>query len=60
MRMVAGPGGEARTLVYTIREVGLGLAGEVGYASAMSLVLFVMTVGFSLAYLRASRQEGTQ
>lgn len=55
----AGPGGEARTLVFTIREIGLGLAGEVGYASAMSLVLFVLTIGFSLAYLRASRQEET-
>lgn len=53
----AGPGGEARTLVYTIREIGLGLAGQVGYASAMSLALFILTIGFSLAYLRASRQE---
>lgn len=53
----AGPGGEARTLVFYIREVGLGLSGETGYASAMSLVLFVLTIGFSLAYLRASRGQ---
>lgn len=53
----AGPGGEARTLVYTVREAGLGLAGEVGYASAMSLVLFVMTIGFSLAYVKLNRED---
>ena len=53
----AGPGGQARTLVYTIREVGLGLGGQIGYASAMSLALFVMTGGFSVAYLRSQRSE---
>ncbi|WP_248616716.1 carbohydrate ABC transporter permease [Paraoerskovia marina] len=53
----AGPGGQARTLVYTIREVGLGLGGEVGYASAMSLALFVLTIGFSVGYLRAQKAE---
>ena len=53
----AGPGGQARTLVYTIREVGLGLSGQIGYASAMSIVLFVLTVGFSLAYLKAQRSD---
>ncbi|GAA1735368.1 sugar ABC transporter permease [Isoptericola hypogeus] len=53
----AGPGGQARTLVYTIREVGLGLGGEIGYASAMSLALFVLTIGFSAGYLRAQRAE---
>jgi putative chitobiose transport system permease protein len=53
----AGPGGEARSLVYTIREVGLGLSGEIGYASAMSLALFVLTIGFSVLYLRSQRTE---
>jgi len=53
----AGPGGQARTLVYTIREVGLGLGGQLGYATTMSLALFVMTVGFSVAYLRSQRSE---
>ncbi len=53
----AGPGGRARTLVYTIREVGLGLSGEIGYASAMSLALFVLTIGFSVGYLRSQRAE---
>ncbi|WP_028281351.1 sugar ABC transporter permease [Arthrobacter sp. H5] len=53
----AGPGGQARSLVYTIREVGLGLSGEIGYASAMSLALFVLTIGFSILYLRSQRSE---
>ncbi|TDK26614.1 sugar ABC transporter permease [Arthrobacter crusticola] len=56
----AGPGGQARTLVYTIREVGLGLSGEIGYASAMSLALFVLTIGFSILYLRSQRMEQTR
>lgn len=55
----AGPGGQARTLVYTIREVGLGLGGEVGYASAMSLALFLFTLGFSVLFLRVNRNEAS-
>lgn len=51
-----GPGGRAATIVYHIREVGLGLGGEVGYASAMSLVLFLATIGFTLAYVRLNRE----
>lgn len=53
----AGPGGQARSLVYTIREVGLGLSGEIGYASAMSLALFILTIGFSILYLRSQRTD---
>lgn len=53
----AGPGGQARSLVYTIREVGLGLSGEIGYASAMSLALFLLTIGFSILYLRSQRTD---
>ncbi|MCD0484259.1 carbohydrate ABC transporter permease [Streptacidiphilus sp. ASG 303] len=53
----AGPGGEARTLVYTIRETGLGLGGEAGYASAMSLVLFLGTLGLSVAVTRLNTRE---
>lgn len=55
----AGPGGQARTLVYTIREVGLGLGGEVGYASAMSIALFVLTLGFSAVFLKVSRENAS-
>ncbi|WP_084958422.1 carbohydrate ABC transporter permease [Thermoactinospora rubra] len=53
----AGPGGEAASVVYHIREVGLGLGGEAGYASAMSLVLFAVTLGFSLLLTRLNRRE---
>ncbi|GGY59974.1 carbohydrate ABC transporter permease [Streptomyces omiyaensis] len=53
----AGPGGEARTLVYTIREAGLGLGGEAGYASAMSLALFLGTLGLSVFVTRLNSQE---
>ncbi|MEU5366842.1 sugar ABC transporter permease [Streptomyces sp. NPDC005925] len=52
-----GPGGEARTLVFTIREVGLGLSGEAGYASAMSIVLFVATLGLSVFVTRLNTRE---
>lgn len=52
-----GPGGLSQSLVFRIREVGLGLSGETGYASAISLVLFVCTVGFSVLFLRVSREQ---
>ncbi|MFW6724412.1 carbohydrate ABC transporter permease [Streptomyces sp. MAR4 CNY-716] len=53
----AGPGAEARTLVYTIRETGLGLSGEAGYASAMSVVLFIATLGLSVLVTRLNVRE---
>ncbi|GAB3838462.1 carbohydrate ABC transporter permease [Kribbella italica] len=52
-----GPGGQSQSLVFRIRDVGLGLAGETGYASAMSLVLFICTVGFSIIFFRMSRER---
>lgn len=52
-----GPGGQARTLVYTIRETGLGLGGEAGYASAMSIVLFLATLGLSVLVTRLNSRE---
>ncbi len=52
-----GPGGQSQSLVFRIREVGLGLSGETGYASAISLVLFVCTVGFSLVFVRVSKEQ---
>ncbi|MFC7547886.1 carbohydrate ABC transporter permease [Plantactinospora sp. GCM10030261] len=56
----AGPGGQAKSIVYYIREVGLGVGGEIGYASAMSLVLFVGTLGLSvLALVARRRTEGS-
>lgn len=52
-----GPGGEARTLVFTIRETGLGLGGEAGYASAMSIVLFLATIGLTILVTRLNLRE---
>ncbi|MFF3273223.1 carbohydrate ABC transporter permease [Streptomyces chrestomyceticus] len=43
-----GPGGGARTLPFLIRQVGLGFAGETGYAAAVSILLFLLTLAFSL------------
>jgi multiple sugar transport system permease protein len=52
-----GPGQEAASLMFYILQVGRGLDGSVGYASAMSLVLFLLTLGFSLLLLRLNRAE---
>lgn len=52
-----GPNGAAESLVFYIRDVGLGLSGQVGYASAMSLALFVVTLGFSLLAVRMNRSQ---
>ncbi|MEU9026826.1 sugar ABC transporter permease [Streptomyces sp. NPDC048383] len=52
-----GPGGGARTLPFLIRQVGLGYSGETGYASAISLLLFLLTLAFSLLGHRLSRRD---
>lgn len=52
-----GAGGLSQSIVFRIREVGLGLSGETGYASAMSLVLFAATVGFTLLFVRISKED---
>ncbi|GGU93343.1 ABC transporter permease [Streptomyces albospinus] len=52
-----GPGGEDTTLVMLVRQVGTGLSGRVGYASALSVVVFVLTLGLMLLVLRAQRRE---
>ncbi|TWP51228.1 sugar ABC transporter permease [Lentzea tibetensis] len=52
-----GPGGASTTLVMLIQQTGTGLTGEVGYASALSLVLFVVTLGLLLITLRLNRKE---
>ena len=38
-----GPGGRSMSIVMLIQEMGKGLNGQVGYASAISLVLFFLT-----------------
>jgi multiple sugar transport system permease protein len=40
-----------------IQQTGTGLTGNVGYASALSLVLFVITLGLLLVTLRLNRRE---
>jgi putative chitobiose transport system permease protein len=52
-----GPGGADTTLVMLIQQVGTGLSGELGYSSALSLVLFVLTLGLLLATNRLNRRE---
>lgn len=39
-----GPGGEDSSLVMVIKQVGTGLSGQLGYASALSVVLFFLTL----------------
>ncbi|MFF2810764.1 carbohydrate ABC transporter permease [Streptomyces sp. NPDC058000] len=52
-----GPGGEDTTLVMLVQQAGTGLSGRVGYASALSVVVFVLTLGLMLLVLRADRGE---
>lgn len=52
-----GPAGEDTTLVMLVQRVGTGLTGRVGYASALSVVVFVVTVALMLLVLRSDRKE---
>ncbi|MEU7413509.1 sugar ABC transporter permease [Streptomyces sp. NPDC042638] len=52
-----GPAGEDTTLVMLVQRTGTGLTGRVGYASALSVVVFVVTVALMLLVLRADRTE---
>jgi putative chitobiose transport system permease protein len=52
-----GPGGDDTTLVMLIQQVGTGLTGDLGYSSALSVVLFVLTLGLLLATMRLNRTE---
>ena len=40
-----------------VQRTGTGLTGRVGYASALSVVVFVVTVALMLLVLRADRKE---
>lgn len=51
-----GPAGEDTTLVMLVQRVGTGLNGRVGYASAISLVVFAITLLLMLLVLRADRK----
>ncbi|MYU50539.1 sugar ABC transporter permease [Streptomyces kasugaensis] len=52
-----GPAGEDTTLVMLVQQVGTGLSGRVGYASALSVVVFIITLGLMLLVMRANRKE---
>ncbi|MFG2602724.1 carbohydrate ABC transporter permease [Streptomyces sp. NPDC048514] len=54
-----GPAGEDTTLVMLVQRTGTGLTGRVGYASALSVVVFTVTVALMLLVLRADRREET-
>ncbi|WP_307811732.1 sugar ABC transporter permease [Streptomyces sp. AV19] len=53
-----GPAGADTTLVMLVQRTGTGLNGRVGYASAISLVVFVVALLLMLLVLRANRREG--
>ncbi len=52
-----GPAGQDTTLVMLVERTGTGLSGRVGYASALSLVVFVIALALMLLVLRAGRGE---
>ncbi|MFC9246168.1 carbohydrate ABC transporter permease [Streptomyces sp. NPDC057136] len=52
-----GPAGEDTTLVMLVQRTGTGLNGRVGYASAISLVIFVIVLLLMVLVLRADRKE---
>ncbi|MBZ4016288.1 carbohydrate ABC transporter permease [Streptomyces purpurogeneiscleroticus] len=52
-----GPAGEDSTLVMLVQRSGTGLSGRVGYASALSLVIFCIALVLMLLVLRADRKE---
>ncbi|RLU87657.1 ABC transporter permease [Streptomyces griseocarneus] len=54
-----GPAGQDTTLVMLVQRTGTGLGGRVGYASALSLVVFAVALLLMLLVLRADRGEST-
>lgn len=40
-----GPGGQSMSIVMLVQQVGSGITGRTGYASAISVVLFFLTLG---------------
>ncbi|WP_045562272.1 carbohydrate ABC transporter permease [Streptomyces sp. FxanaA7] len=53
-----GPGGADRTLPFYIRDVALDpLTGNAGYGSAVSVALFVLTLGLTLLAQRLTKED---
>lgn len=53
----AGPGGADTTLVTLIQSSGTGLSAQLGYASAVSVVLFVLTLGLLVINLKLTQSK---
>lgn len=53
----AGIGGSGMTMVMLIQREGTGIDGNVGYSSAISLVMFVITIGLMVASLRMQMED---
>lgn len=52
-----GPGGRSSSLVMLIRESGTGLSGRLGYSSAVSIVLFLLTLVLMIVNLRMTYRK---
>ena len=53
----AGIGGKSMTMVMLIQREGTGLDAQVGYSSAISLVMFLITVGLMVVSLRMQMED---
>jgi multiple sugar transport system permease protein len=51
-----GPGGRDMSVVMLIQLYSRGLTGHLGYASALSIVLLLITIGPMLLLLRLNRR----
>ncbi|ATG52507.1 ABC transporter permease [Brachybacterium vulturis] len=52
-----GPGGAAASVVMLVQQTGSGLQGRLGYASAVSVALFLLTIGPLLLVAYLNRGE---
>jgi putative chitobiose transport system permease protein len=53
-----GPGGADRTLPFYIRDVGLDpMSGNAGYGAAVSIALFLLTLGLTLLAQRLTKED---
>lgn len=52
-----GPGGRVQSMVMLIQLYSGGFTGDLGYASALSVLLFVLTLGPMLLLARLSRKD---
>jgi multiple sugar transport system permease protein len=54
-----GPGGQASSIVMLIQGSGTGTSGRLGYASALSVIMFVITIIPMLALVRLNRKASS-